>query len=235
MKDTPILMSGPMVRAYLAGLKTHTRRAIKNADWFGCPTGDCPHEKQSECDAAMVEHCPYGKPGDRLWFKETWRTRACFANKKPSLICVHDAQDRENWPWLREENIEYAADGKGEFHGKLRPSIFMPRWASRVTADLLEVRWQRLQDITPEDAEREGLKKLSKDQGRTWKYGIPGPDGLPATEAEAKEGAWPWHLWRQSPVDAYRYLWESINGPGSWEANPYVWVLTLPKWKGGDQ
>ena len=81
----------------------------------------------------------------------------------------------------------------------------MPRWASRITLEITEVRVERLNDISAEDAIAEGLKALTKDRRMT-KYGIPDQDGLPGND----DSGWAWQHWRQSPIDAYQYLWESL-------------------------
>lgn len=182
MKERPILFSGPMVRAILDGRKTQTRRIIKNPDFYGCPTGDCPHWNQKECDAAMAKSCPYGKPGDRLWVKETF---VAPVDGKP----VYRA------------SIPY---GNLDCHFKpWRPSIFMPRKASRITLEITSIRVERLNDISEEDAKAEGAE-IQKETPGGWV--ICGP-----RIGSYREG--------------YRWLWEQINGADSWDANPWVWVI----------
>lgn len=196
MKERPILFSAPMVRAILEGRKTQTRRIIDHQpDAEGLwPRGTAPG----------AGDCRHGKPGDRLWVRETWAGLG-VKNSAP---------------------IVYRADAPGGERVRVdapwRPSIFMPRNASRITLDITEVRVERLNDISPEDAEAEGLACVTKD-GSMYKYGIPDNDGLPGTD----DHGWPWHLWRQSPVDAYEWLWESINGTGSWAENPWIWAITF--------
>lgn len=96
------------------------------------------------------------------------------------------------------------------------------RWASRLTLYVTDVRVERLQDIGEADAQSEGLQTLSKD-GRTWKWGIPDRDGLPGTD----DCGWPWADWQTDPRAAYARLWNVINGPGAWEANPWVAAYTF--------
>ena len=85
MTERPILFSAPMVNAILAGTKTQTRRVVKEA-YHGCLTGDCPHDAQFQCDAELRALCPYGKPGDRLWARETFR-------QSPGSVEVHYRAD----------------------------------------------------------------------------------------------------------------------------------------------
>lgn len=110
---------------------------------------------------------------------------------------------------------------------KWKPSIFMPRWASRIALEITSVRVERLQDISETDAKDEGLSCLTKDGGRTWKFGIPDRDGLPGND----DDGWHWHEWEVDPRLAYKKLWESINGAGSWAQNPWVWVIGFKRVK----
>lgn len=96
----------------------------------------------------------------------------------------------------------------------------MPRWASRITLEIVAVRVERLNEISEPDAKAEGLKALSKD-GTLVKYGIPDRDGLPGND----DYGWHWKEWERDPRQSFRRLWESLNGPGSWDANPWVWVI----------
>jgi hypothetical protein len=108
----------------------------------------------------------------------------------------------------------------GKWGWRMKVGRFLPSWASRITLEIVNVRVERLQDISADDAIAEGLKGITMDW-RLVKYGIPDADGYPGTD----DIGWPWEDWRISPVDAYRRLWESINGSGSWDANPWVWVI----------
>lgn len=158
MKTRPILFSTPMVQAIHAGRKTQTRRAIK-FEWCGSAEA-LMH--QATFDPAYK--CPYGQPGDRLWVRETW-----------GLMCYHDPTD-----WcadsivgvsesdLRERyTLEHAANWKlPNESSHWRPSIHMPRWASRITLEIVAVRVERLQEITEEDAKAEGVEPYAPDDGQ---------------------------------------------------------------------
>jgi hypothetical protein len=106
---------------------------------------------------------------------------------------------------------------------RIYPSIHMPRWASRWTLFVDRVRIERLHAITPEGAKAEGLSCLSKDNGRTWKFGIPDRDGQPGDD----DDGWHWKDWASHPIAAFRRLWNQINekrGHG-WDRNPWVIVI----------
>lgn len=148
MNEKPILFSGEMVRAIIAGQKTQTRRIIKNQDFFGCFTGDCPHEKQIECDAAIKEwaecNCPYGGTGNKIWVKETYAAPWGIDYKFPN----------------GESGILYRADNPKKFpdDGTWKPSIFCTRKASRITLEIVSVRVEKLDDISDCDVLSEGVE-----------------------------------------------------------------------------
>lgn len=107
-----------------------------------------------------------------------------------------------------------------------RPAIFLPLWAARIFLQVTDVRVERLREISVEDAKAEGLKCLTKDDGITWKYGIPDADGLPGT---GRHEGWCWSDWCVDPRMAFKKLWDSINaarGHG-WEKNDWVWAYTF--------
>lgn len=219
MRERGILYSAPMVRAKLAGIKTQTRRLVKNPDWLGCTTGDCPHSKQTDCDAAMASHCPYGKVGDRLWGREAFRI---FLGGNDDRIeyragGVREVESKE-WPKLLDgctiggvPNTPAAVKrSEREFAGEnvpplWHPSIHMPRTFSRILDEIVEIRVQRVQDISAMDAIVEG-NEINTDDGVTY-YG-------PLDNGDA------------CPIRAYAKLWDSINGKGSWESNPWVFAIT---------
>jgi hypothetical protein len=200
MKERPILFSAPMVRALLDGSKTQTRRAVKprhlpfvenlTANFLDGKWGERP--------------MPYGKPGDQLWVRET------FADLRGTGI---EHRPDPSGPLKR---YAFAADhppgsngdeARKEFGVKWKPSIHMPRAASRITLKVIGVRVERLQDISEADALAEGIVRL--------KEGFGLPDGS--------------HFHATNPRQSYFGLWEAINGPGSVEANPWLWVVEFPK------
>ncbi len=219
MKERGILFSAPMVRAILAGTKTQTRRVVKHRafgasdtpgyDWtFRNPrTGGCWNDVSH---ARMLELCPYGVIGDRLWVRETWQAWERVSHEYDEW----EPLDRERragatWAeWLDEhrppDSIEYRATSESQ--GPWTPAIHMPRWASRILLEVTGVRVERLQAITEADAKAEGVRPFPLDlEGDCW------TDGTYRT--------------------AYNYLWNEINGwnPNSWVANPWVWVVEFKR------
>jgi len=197
VRERPILMNAPMVRAVLAGTKTQTRRVAKVNDHDCKPgfitpnAGFVPRRVQ---DHAV--YCPYGQPGDRLWVRETWAAPHAYDHLPPRLV-------------PRDARIHYAAS---EERGGLlwRPSIHMPRWASRLTLEITEVRVERLNEISEEDAKAEGI--AYQDDAKEIGRGRLSHDGS---------------VLYDTAREAFVKLWESINGPGSWDANPWVWVVSF--------
>ena len=207
MKDRPILFSGPMVRAILEGRKTQTRRIVKpqpelqlkSARWMRC--ADEQHALFTQHDGelcgqmASTRKCPYGKPGDRLWVRETWAPFIRGDGGRGWVDLVRYRADGAERQVDDHEDLDRISE-KG-YHW--RPSIHMPRWASRITLEVVGVRVERLQDISEEDAKAEGPQM----DGRYWGDNPGCFDHRPA----------------------FQSLWESINGLGSWNANPWVWVV----------
>jgi len=154
LNEHPILFSGPMVRAILDGRKTMTRRVVKDT----CPFVTVAYfdeeterwywttgaERERLPTDLCLGKCPYGQPGDQLWVRETWLSyRHLHKNGRDEALLIYRADG---------EDLPKQARGT-----KWRPSIFMPRWASRITLEITAVRVERVQDIGDEDAEAEGL------------------------------------------------------------------------------
>jgi hypothetical protein len=182
MKERPILMSAPMVRAILAGTKVQTRRALKQVQ---VRSAAMPEPEWRSVHTL----CPYGQPGDRLWVREAWsrdeEDGALFYRAD-----VGTGNEADDW----QRNIDDGASGY-----RWKPSIHMFRWASRILLDVTAVRVERLQDISNQDSLAEGIYPTSTG------------------------------LYPGSPRAAYQKLWEQINGPGSWDANPWVWVIEFKR------
>jgi len=209
-----------MVLANRAGRKTQTRRVMKPCKDvnFGCELS--PGEIAGEVNRGSdYQNSPFGQPGDRLWVRETFDFLPDGTpGERDNCVIVYGADGAM-------ERRTAPADYNPMIYNRRhwRPSIHMPRWASRNTYEVVAVRPQRIQDITPEDVAAEGLACLSKD-GRTWKWGLPDRDGLPGTD----DHGWPWSEWCADPVKAYCKLWDRINaarGYGS-DKNPWVWAIT---------
>ena len=195
IKERPILFSAAMVRAILEGRKTVTRRVVKaqprsKADIGSYGLGQ-PFIRNTEVTKPNPE-CPYGRPGDRLWVREAWAADAQLDAVAPCDLS-------------RGEPILYPADGVTRTSGcsmisagRVRPSIHMPRWASRILLELTDVRVERLHDISEEQSEAEGIYFLRA-----------APDFDETLTAK----------------QLYEILWDHINGNGAWGANPWVWVV----------
>lgn len=216
IKEHPILFSAPMVRALLDGSKTQTRRVVK---WQGpkdyphnfdlafvdnpagvkrlCVPYEHPNDGAPSIDSPAHRHyCPYGDPGDRLWMRET------FAGGGGNTI-------------YRADFNEVAQDSMQKMLGfKWKPSIHMPRWASRIDLEITNIRVERLQDISEADALAEGCRPI---EGCKWHTFEEADAGVPMHDHKA--------------LDAFEALWESINGPGSWDSNPWVWVIEFRRVK----
>lgn len=192
-RERPILFSAPMVRAILAGTKTQTRRSVKpprGYRWLDLAVGTMVNDGGHKKHISDLRS-PYGEPGDRLWVRETWAYGTHAMNAKRD----------EDGPFV------YAADNygtQGRLCDRWRPSIHMPRAASRITLEITGVRVERLQDISEADARAEGIGRY--DNGT---FGLDDPAACMGPSAAV----------------AYMRLWNHINGPDSWGANPWVWCL----------
>jgi hypothetical protein len=217
MKERQIIFKPDMVKAILEGRKTQTRRVIKlnklpkiqeinhrpYLDSFEIITEKCRYHLPLN---EVLKRCPCGLVGDRLWVKENYAFPHKYDGHRPRYV-------------PNDTKVYYPASE--DIGGLiLRPSIFMPRWASRITLEITSVRVERVQDISDQDAISEGLKPITKD-GNIFKYGIPDRDGFPG----GSDIGWAWQNWKNSPKAAYKRLWELINGAGSWDLNPWVWVI----------
>lgn len=198
MKSRPILYSTPMVQAQIAGMKKQTRRMVKNYIQYGCLTGDCPHDLQTDCNKAMRESCSYGQTGDLLYVRETWG-RVGFPERN-----VYRANPADEYQWGS------GKPSQGSFRWK--PSIHMPRYASRLTNEITSVRVERLHDISAEDAIAEGIWPVRDCEGDVCGY---------TNYFHTGEGTG----YYVDPRDSYQSLWKTINGDQNWDENPWVWVI----------
>lgn len=198
MRERPILFAGPMVRAILNGEKAVTRRVMKpQPDFLGSMVDPNTPFKTLGAGLHARITCPYGEPGDRLWVREAWVADAQVDSIAPRELS-------------QGEPIWYPADGHLRqtgcsmmSRGKCRPSIHMPRWASRILLEITAVRVEHLQDISDEHCVAEGI-------GVT-KHAV----GVKLTSPHDES----------VPRAMFRELWQSINGAESWAANPWVWVV----------
>lgn len=205
IKERSILYKAEMVRAVLAKRKTQTRRIVKPQPAFvhdGHEGKGTQYPYRYDPDTTFKGwdserhtriHCPYGSAGTHLYVKETYCTEARYDHLSPKRI-------------PKKAKIWYAADGeKPEGFGRVRQSIFLCRWMSRILLEIVSVRCERLAEIRGRDCIAEGIELWSVDNYPALDHGID---------------------WETTELKrAYRKLWEGINGAGSWDANTWVWVI----------
>lgn len=213
VKERPILFSGEMVRAILDGTKTATRRVVKgpNADIVNSyelrgmqdfPDGTRRAVFDHHTEEPFSVRCPYGNPGDRVWIRETWRVVSAAEGDigyraTESYQRFLSEGDREWWK-------RWEAKSWGKAGAVWCPAIYMPRWASRLSREIVSTRVERLHSITEADAKAEGVEAVNGHEERGAWYGR-GP----------------------SHREGFAQVWWDINGRESLAANPYVWVITF--------
>ena len=214
--EKPILFNSETVRAILDGRKTQTRRVIKpqptNADYWtllhtvGLRDSFYPNTIKATPGRLA---CPYGQPGDLLWVRETWATARQFNSVRPSQLDT----DCSLWYRANKSSVRHL----GARQGRWRPSIHMPRWASRLTLEVTGVRVEQVQNISHEDALAEGVVAFTVSPGTA-------PASYPITfysPGPHDEGGYP------QAREAFENLWDSINAKRGygWDVNPWVWVV----------
>ncbi len=201
MKEKPILFNAEMVRAVLGGKKTQTRRVIKPQPQWDEPTSTIEGRWADYNDAHLINYalfycaglpmgvrCPYGQPGDQLWVRETFNADWCSGT-------------------LYKADGGSAVEAGYDSEPKWKPSIHMPRWASRINLLVKDIRVERVQDITLADVLEEGVPSTDR-----YDY-----DPVDETRERCK----------------FSDLWDSINekrGYG-WKVNPWVWVVNFERLK----
>lgn len=213
----PIIFNGDMVMAILEGRKTQTRRVIPIDTDFAAPycctvTKGMPMNllnrygamftapKESWIDTDKPWHkfipSPCGGPGTLLWVRETFGVQLEPQEGYPNGDVVYRADCSAD-----EDDFQYEGGGSA-----WRPSIHMPHWASRITLEVVSVQVERLQEISEEDARAEGITEPA-----IFSVDVPGRSGPLMSTPCYRAG--------------FAILWDSIYGPGSWDANPWVWQI----------
>ncbi|MCK9728591.1 hypothetical protein [Pseudomonas syringae] len=222
-KERPILFSAPMVRAILEGRKTVTRREVKKPAALDCLAAG--FEPAFLALPGNADLCPYGRAGDRLWVRETWSD--VNLQGAPGIAYRADGDVRDlmedasfldedgafNYDDPRSRPYQFACwseDLLGGKEGRWRPSIHIPRWASRILLEITAVRVERLQDIGEDQAKAEGIRLYTD---------------------HAELGEW-WHVdgietYSADPRKSFELLWTSVGG--DWNANPWVWVVKFKR------
>ena len=235
MKERGMIFNGEMVRAILDGRKTQTRRIMKPQP-EPCPRGG--HWWPSNVFKTMLhveeemqngkggwgglvgDACPFGDVGDRIWVRETFQGPLFDYEQMEAYL-------EDSSRFEKPEFCQYAADGghRPEYqdaednlrHG-WRPSIHMPRWASRILLEITNVRVERLNAISEEDAEAEGIDMEALYDSQ---------DCYDCIADHNMTG-------RPTVTGAFKYLWESIYGEEGWKSNPWVWVIEFKRVEGGE-
>lgn len=199
-KEIPILFSTSMVQAILDDRKSMTRRVVKpqpdeNGVEFmpNAPSLDWeqvykdiwrPWIWDTEEGESIMKDCPYGQPGDLLWVRESWCKITNASKEEDNRLHYRASTGKNNFTW--------------------KPSIHMMKSDARIWLQVTDVRVERLNDISEEDAIAEGILKINTGYYKNYLYDT---GGIP-------------------PFASFRSLWQSINGPESWDANPWVWVVS---------
>jgi hypothetical protein len=202
VQERPILFRAEMVRAILDGRKTQTRRVVKPATIklleAARQAGEVEYPPENAGDDKYIaQFCPHGQPGDRLWVRETFCTSRRTVNKPTGDFQCNRVRGLWEFSIFRERVM------RPEDY-RWKPSIFMPRWASRIALEITGVRVERVQDISEKDAIAEGVRA---------------PDAR----------RWTCNAKLTPQADAFAVLWDSINAKRdySWESNPWVWVISF--------
>ena len=232
MKERGMIFNGEMVRAILDGRKTQTRRPIKWKQTRLTEIGEredgskWPWSEDAEHACDFWHPCPFGAVGDRIWVRETWATlgnedgccvdwegNLCKGDERPAAriyraSCEQRPGDYGLWS-IPDDAYWKPHTKEHKFEGAWRPSIHMPRWASRILLEITDVRVERLNAISEHDAQAEGVAKL---RGGFWKHYQPG-----------------WTQHQLSARGSFVTLWKSIYGDESWNSNPWVWVIKFKR------
>lgn len=218
MKERGMIFNGEMVRAILDGRKTQTRRPVKfpvHDKNLGCELAG--NELAGELSAGNYLNSTFGKPGDRIWVRETWQAIHDYCDENGHVDERRYARsiprNRGNY-WHPVYEEAWGNESREDREFPWRPSIHMPRWASRILLEITDVRVERLNAISEEDARAEGII-----DGGCLNCGEPEPCGCANPEPDA--------------TDAFAYLWQSIYGQENWNADPWVWVIEFKRVEGG--
>jgi len=222
VKERPIIFSGEMVKAILNGKKTMTRQVVKTQPRDECTeiaTSACfghveyrstSEDRQTQSILAKIK-CPYGKIGDRLWVRETHHVVGGIADYEIEEI-KQGLQDVKNF-------VSYKTDGYGNpCDGGWTTPMFMPRWASRILLEIIDIRVERLQDISEADALKEGIRNYNFEMEDS-------PDTYVGyTHLQKDDGK---STLYKTPAIAFERLWDTLNAKKGypWSSNPWVWAI----------
>lgn len=223
--EHPILMSTPMVQAYMAGRKNQTRRLTgldeinkepDNWELVNWPAENAMVFKRKGCDSVIFVKLPYGPVGGKLWFRESW-----------TIPYLHDGGEEDYY--YKADNIKVSDFRHRFIDGKWRPSIHMPRAAARFMPKILGYKLERLQNISKQDAINEGIEKKECKAGHTVFYGYK----IYTSESSFTD----------SPIESYKSLWDLLNSKPKktksgkikpaypWFSNPWVWAVEFERFE----
>ena len=214
IREKGLIFNSEMVRAILDGRKTQTRRPIKWKQTRFTEIGEredgskWPWSEDAEHACDFWHPCPFGAVGDRIWVREAFRVHSRATDV---ATLVYKASERNSWT-EQTRRVPVAVCNKPATPEKWTPSLHMPRWASRILLEITGVRVERLNSISQEDAQAEGLELTG------WRPTYSDPD----SGGEV-----------MTPYDNFAELWSSIYGEESWNANPWVWVIEFKRVEGG--
>lgn len=247
MKERGMIFNGEMVRALLSGRKTQTRRPVKfpvHDKNLGCELAG--NELAGELSAGNYLNSAFGKPGDRIWVRETWailgnedgccidwEEKLCKADERSAARIYRASCEQRpgNYGlWSIPDDADWKPHTKDyQYEGAWRPSIHMPRWASRILLEITNVRVERLNAISEEDAQREGVHTEVWDQTVVARNYAARDEFFQFWSEDMPHYVEMNQLYRSS----FRSLWESIYGAENWLANPWVWVIEFERVEGG--
>ncbi|MEI7341242.1 hypothetical protein WCT87_07115 [Pectobacterium brasiliense] len=235
MKERPIIFNAEMVRAILSGQKTQTRRALRiqpkecnHTHWPEHPNSEWKNDDKGWSCAVCGNGvsltkrdvkgitCPFGKVGDRLWVRETWQVIHDYTDEYGNVderrFARSIPKQRGNY-WHPVYAERFGSENRDDRGFPWRPAIHMPRWASRITLEITDVRVERLSDISEEDCWAEGIDEID---GRF--------ENVEIIDMAIKLGCC-----IEDAKPMFALLWQSIYGAESWDANPWVWVIEFKR------
>lgn len=233
MKERGMIFNAEMVRAILDGRKTQTRRPVKFPVLdknLGCELAG--NELAGELSAGNYLNSAFGKPGDRIWVRETWQAIHDYCDENGHVDERRYARSiprhRGNY-WHPVYEEAWGNESREDREFPWRPSIHMPRWASRILLKITDVRVERLNAISEEDAQSEGVHTEVWDQTVVARNYAAIDEFFQFWSEDMPHYVEMNQLYRSS----FRSLWESIYGAESWQANGWVWVISFKRVEGG--
>lgn len=246
MKERFVLLNSPMVQAVIEGTKTVTRRPLNPQPELFIQAGKHSTYKYRGGlyalelyteNSNILDKCPFGKIGDRLWIRETWAPvnlygEIAIAYKADGevirVVENKSFQDEEgliNYEDPRLKNYSFSAwadDLLSGVEGNWKPSIHMPRWASRLLLEITNIKIERIQDISESDSLNEGIERVKVNCSR---------DGIKTSYKDYEVDG----ITRNNPIDSFRTLWKKTYGAESWDLNSWVWVIEFKVIEGDDK